>query len=140
MIGQQITLERMAHVSNESLDRLSTRRIDDRYRGELNKTADSYVKTGDTRSVAVDSVVADGRGRNPYAAVWFGGLVSFRLNSGWGEKSVRDWRVSAKDLEKLRDHARAQGFKVEAKERKKRKRVGRRPKTLPDEQCVFEMP
>lgn len=134
MIGQQITLERMAHVTNRSVNQLAASRIDDRFHNYMEKATDDYMATGDTRLVTVDSFGADKKGRNPWVAVRFGDLVTFRLNSGCGETRVRDYRIDPKDLEKLRKHAtEVLGFKLVPDP--KREQPHRRPVKAPKEQA-----
>jgi hypothetical protein len=135
MKGTTITLERMAHVASESVNRLLSSRVDEDFVAEVAKVEDSYVQTDDFKEVTIEDVAADARGRNPYVAVWFAGTVTFRLNTGWGEKSMKDWRIAKKDLARLREHAIERGFKVAVKNtRGKKKRATKRPKKLPPEQ------
>lgn len=133
-----VTLHRFAHVSSDEVQGLVGASIDEKYPAAVREASGDYVLTEDHRECKVEETGADAQGRNPYVAVWFSGLVTFRLNSGWGEKAVKDWRLSPNSLFMLRDMARERGYRVKVKnDRGKRRRAKKRPKNLPEEQVTM---
>src|SRR5690606_29456338 len=86
---------------------------------------------------SVERILANARGGAPQVAVWFpgNGITYFSLNSGWGEKPVKNWAIEAADLARLREAAKEQGFKIKPTDSSpgaKRKGVNR-PKNEPPE-------
>ena len=77
-------------------------------------TKDGYVLSSQTRDVEFLRVVADAKGANPKVGVWFPGegAVYLSVNSGWGEKPIKSFRLSDEDLELLQDECKALSFKV----------------------------
>lgn len=76
-------------------------------------------------------------GGAPQVAVWFpgNGITYFSLNSGWGEKPVKNWAIEASDLARLREAAKTLGYKIKPSDStpSAKRKGARRPKNEPPE-------
>lgn len=100
-------------------------------------TAGGFKFTGLSKPASVERILANARGGAPQVAVWFpgNGITYFSLNSGWGEKPVKNWAIEASDLARLREAAKTLGYKIKPSDStpSAKRKGARRPKNEPPE-------